>query len=382
MARSSRWKDAANPVPPPSAPVPPGAPGYAPPAPPAPPVAAPAQPVPQPAQVAQPVAAAPQPAPAPPLAPPAAPVPAPAVGAPSPVEGEVAQLKTMFADLQAVVASLVERSTAPAPAPSAGGEGDADTDRVSRIIVMANRTAESTLEDARNEAAGILAGAKTQSYEIIRMARELADRELAAERARVARSTEEWLTRRAELTDRLESLESALVGYQEGLEAVGASVREAIADLARDEVPAPPEDLPAPDPASFIASELPGPDADETGAETDGASAADSVVDDAAEPEGAVDGAVDAAGSAESGDVAAADGSDVVDLTAPAPAAPVPAAPSAPSAPGAGAPRTSLFGGGPVSGAAAPVAPAAFDPSSEPEDGEDDGVLRPGFFGR
>ena len=175
MARSSRWRDAAaqaqsqpaspapdapaHPMPPVNAPVagppmPPFAPPvpvagpsprinpFAPPAPPAPP-AAPVAAVASASELPEP------PAPSAPSAPSATPSPPPTSSAPtagSPVEADVAELRATLQQLQTTVSALVERSHEPS-VPT----GTPATDQASRIIVMANRAAESTLEEARAE---------------------------------------------------------------------------------------------------------------------------------------------------------------------------------------------------------------------------------------
>lgn len=278
MARSSRWKDASSqaqpaaPVPDATAhPMPPAAQVPAPAAPvgatPAPPFAPPAPPA--PVAAAKPVVnpfappAPPDPVvteqPAPAVSSSAAPDPAvlqpPVAGstAVSPVEGDVAELRSTLHQLQATVATLVERAQEPTVP-----LGTSDTDQASRIIVMANRAAESTLEEARAEAAEILAAAQAHSVEIISTARELADQELAAERVRVAAATEAWTARRAEISVHLRDLESALTGYRDGLGETADAIREAAARL-EDERADPPviDELPAPDPAAFVTNQLP-----------------------------------------------------------------------------------------------------------------------------
>lgn len=316
MARSSRWKDASGSTsgaPDPAATFPPGVTS------------------PNPAGSGVPPVGAP-PMPGAPIAPSVAPQAAAQYAAPQ-ANGEVAELRSTLADLQATVASLVER-TVSAPVPGATPE----TDQASRIIVMANRAAESTIEDARGEAEGIVAAAKAQSFEIIRMARELANQELAAERERVAQATQAWLVRRHEVAGELRGLEQTLLGYRSGLDVTSESLRAAVATLESDATALPVIDaLPAPDPSAFVSSDFP------------------------AEP--------------------------VIDLTTPAEAGTE--APTEPAAETAfdDAQRTNLFGG-PLPPEAAPAPPAwpAPDVVDAVEVVEVDETpspnLRPGLFGR
>lgn len=358
MARSSRWKDASasaqGSVPPPGTPVAPAQPQA-----PAPSMQMPAPPAPAPYGAPQPPAQ-PYPAPTAPFAPQVGAAANP--GAPSassnPVEGEVAELKSTLADLAATVASLVERTQAgPASAaPAAGGTND--TDQVSRIIVMANRTAETTIEDARAEAATIVAGAKTQSFEIIRMARELANQELAAERDRVARSTEAWIAKRAEVTEQLRALETTFHGYQSSLGGVGESIRSAVVQLESDDSALPViDELPAPDPSAFIGTELPDATTSDDAAVVAGDESSDEVID-------LTEGAVADTDAAEATDAAGAEPG---------------VEPSAPATPG----RTSLFGGSPTLPGGTQGAPPAWPAPEAADAAEEPGSnLRPGLFGR
>ncbi|MFN8053643.1 MAG: hypothetical protein U0Q22_19570 [Acidimicrobiales bacterium] len=380
MARSSRWKDSSSsrpkpPAAPTDAPEQPSGSGGLPPfleptgqdagasaamsgaTPPATPPAAGRNPFAPstPAAPAAPAAAAAAPAaagaPPLPVAPTAAPAAAATSGAAPAVADDVAALKSSLADLQATVQALVQRSAQPQHVAAVAGSTD-ETETVSRIIVMANRTAEATIEEARGEAATIVAGAKAQSLEIIRLARELADRELAAERDRVKKASDAWFAKRAEITGRLKALEGAFAGYQTGLGDVEASIKSAVAELEADESTLPViEELPAPDPSGFVGAELP--------TQVPGADEADAP--------------------------AAADGEQVIDLTESATAdaaADVPAGATATGGPDDG-PRTSLFGGTPS--LPADVAEAATSPDADASEAEAEPeapVMRPGLFGR
>ena len=90
---------------------------------------------------------------------------------------------------------------------------------------------------ARAEADQIIAAAKVKSFEIVGVARDLADSELTAERNRVATATEVWNGSRASLAAQLASLDASLSAYRTELAATAGAVADAIAQLG-DAVPA------------------------------------------------------------------------------------------------------------------------------------------------
>jgi cell division septum initiation protein DivIVA len=140
-------------------------------------------------------------------------------------EDEVAELRSAVGDLQALVASLVERA-----APAGGDTHDA-SGTASRIIVAANEAAELAIASARAEADEMLTTAKAKSFEIIGVARELADNELEAERRRVASASEQWSLQRSQITERLVALESSLAAYRADLAAASETIQAAIGVL-------------------------------------------------------------------------------------------------------------------------------------------------------
>ncbi|MFN8053644.1 MAG: hypothetical protein U0Q22_19575 [Acidimicrobiales bacterium] len=261
---------------------------------------------------------------------------------------EVAALKASLVELQTMVATLVDRS-----AGASAEERESDT--ASRIILAANRAAESAVETARAEAETLIAEAKTQSLEIISAARELADRELTAERQRLATAADEWVARRTELLERLATVDASLAGYRTGLADATSTVHDAIGELAA-EIPgaigSPPAELDTEVEADVDAEVVAEPSAED---------ASPAEVDATAEPE------------------------DVPATTSPAKGAAIfGAAAVRPDAntDGTGAPepqRSNLFGGPagariprpPVGDAVAPSAPSVEAP-----------VHRAGFFGR
>ncbi|HOT79346.1 MAG TPA: hypothetical protein PKY13_05135 [Microthrixaceae bacterium] len=165
--------------------------------------------------------------------------------APSSAEADVAELRAAVGDLQALVATLLERPAAAAPvatpaaAPVVGASRSSieASDTAARIIVAANEAAEAAVMTARAEADQIIAAAKVKSFEIVGVARDLADSELTAERNRVATATEVWNGSRASLAAQLASLDASLSAYRTELAATAGAVADAIAQLG-DAVPA------------------------------------------------------------------------------------------------------------------------------------------------
>ena len=80
---------------------------------------------------------------------------------------------------------------------------------------------------ARAEADQIIAAAKVKSFEIVGVARDLADSELTAERNRVATATEVWNGSRASLAAQLASLDASLSAYRTELAATAGAVADA-----------------------------------------------------------------------------------------------------------------------------------------------------------
>ena len=148
----------------------------------------------------------------------------------------VAELRSILVNLQTTVATLVDRSdmvTADAATGSAEGV-ESESEQVSRIIRMANLTAEAAIADARAEAAAIVEAASRESAEVVRAARELAAEELAAERTRLASAVSAWVSKRTELIDQLDSLGTVFSDYSAGLGEVGATITSAVGQLEFD----------------------------------------------------------------------------------------------------------------------------------------------------
>src|ERR1700761_8491284 len=86
------------------------------------------------------------------------PPPPPPYAEPGRSDGLIGSLDERLQQLQATVAALVERTTAEATEASAGG--DSDVAAASRTLKMAERTAEATVADAKEEAAKLVADAR------------------------------------------------------------------------------------------------------------------------------------------------------------------------------------------------------------------------------
>jgi len=148
-------------------------------------------------------------------------------------DAEVAELRSILVNLQTTVATLVDRSGT-VTSDAGTGSAEAEGEQVSRIIRMANLTAEAAIADARAEAAAIVEAASRESAEVVRAARELAAEELAAERTRLASAVSAWVSKRTELIDQLDSLGTVFSDYSAGLGEVGATITSAVGQLESD----------------------------------------------------------------------------------------------------------------------------------------------------
>ena len=132
------------------------------------------------------------------------------------------------ADLHELVESLAERTLRPSD----------DSQAASRILVAANTAAEQLLSDARAEAMALVDNAKARTAELLTVAQELADRELHAERTRVAGAVATWNAQQREIAVRLDTLRTSLATYQADAEATLAAITEALAGLAAVDIDA------------------------------------------------------------------------------------------------------------------------------------------------
>lgn len=152
--------------------------------------------------------------------------------------GELAELKVMLEHLQSAVAVAVQRS---APV------GCSEVDEASRIISMANRTAEAAIVEARVEAAAIVEAAEARSRDLVRAAEEAALGEVEAERAQIVRVKREWAGQVEGIASLLRGLSDVLSTSRRGLEATTEAIESALAAISTDETPPVIDGLPAAD---------------------------------------------------------------------------------------------------------------------------------------
>lgn len=145
------------------------------------------------------------------------------------VDRDVDDLRERLVELQQTVDRLVDRADQPsAEADAAAAPND---EAEARLFTMAKRTADSVIEDARIDAAKILADAERQRVDIIARAREQAEVEFAAERDRVRRAGIVWAGKRAQTMSQLENLRSSFEIYRDGLGDVDDGITEALEAL-------------------------------------------------------------------------------------------------------------------------------------------------------
>lgn len=156
----------------------------------------------------------------------------------SALAGELAELKVMLEHLQSAVAAAVQRSAL---------VGRSEIDEASRIISMANRTAEAAIGEARLEADAIVEAAEAQSRELVRAAEETALGEVEAERAQILRVKREWAAQAEGIASMLRGLSEVLSTSRRGLEATSAAIESALVAISTDEDPPVIDGLPAAD---------------------------------------------------------------------------------------------------------------------------------------
>jgi len=131
---------------------------------------------------------------------------------------EVAELRDAVAELRERIATLTDRP-----------EDSSDT--ASRLIVAASDAAEQVVASAQSEADRIVEDATAKGIEIIAVARDLAERELAAERARVAAAIADWESNRTAIAESLAALDASMTESHERLTATTRLVVDAVAEL-------------------------------------------------------------------------------------------------------------------------------------------------------
>ncbi len=222
-----------------------------------------------------------------------------------------------------------ERAAQQAAAEGAGSRADeaAEVEQAAKTLLMAKRTAEATVNEARGHAQSVLEEAQTrsqrqldeahaESQELLRRATEQAEAEFADRRAEALDEVEHLELRRSQLSDVIAGLESRLAGYREELGEVAADLTRLAEDPARlgarpaisllpDEVISAEPDSSDPDPQEPVRDDATAPqvvddagtNSDDPGGGTDEVVPADQVVEDtpgASEPTG--DGGATASG--------------------------------------------------------------------------------------
>lgn len=147
------------------------------------------------------------------------------------VTAEVADLRTAIGDLEALVAVLSQRHESEPTVDRAAAGDVAEAIEASRIITAANRIADVTVAESQAEADELLVAAQVKGFEVIGVARGLAEAELVAERNRVAAATESWNTHRSEIGRHLASLAVSLDHFRTELAAAGAAIEAALDGL-------------------------------------------------------------------------------------------------------------------------------------------------------
>jgi DivIVA domain-containing protein len=168
---------------------------------------------------------------------------------PEQVRSFLSQLSRGVEDLQnrALQAEAKARLTA-APAPPA--EPAANMDSITKTLVMAQRTADATLAEAREEAEGIrkeateraestLAEAKAQGAQIITAAEQEALRTGEVTRAQVAAEVEALEARRSALSDDVDALSGHVTAQREQLAATVLVLNQALEHRGMRDVPKP-----------------------------------------------------------------------------------------------------------------------------------------------
>ncbi len=170
------------------------------------------------------------------------------------LQQRVEELSVRAQRAEAEVATLRERPPAPAPspAPSLVDSDDADVEQASRTLLLAKRTAEAAINEARDEAAALVAEARAraeaetndatteadrlireaqaQREELLRVAREEADRETAHLREALLKEIGTLEGRKEGLLSDTAALESHVEHYRSRLEGVSAAIRSVLDD--------------------------------------------------------------------------------------------------------------------------------------------------------
>ena len=157
------------------------------------------------------------------------------------MRGTRAQAAEQRAEAAERAAREASQGAAAAVAATARQNEEAEVEQAAKTLLMAKRTAEATVNEARGQAQALLEDsqnraqrqlneANAEATELIRRANEQAEAEFADRRAAVLEEVRGLEGRRAQLADVITQLESRLAGYREEL---GRTAQEIIA-LAED----------------------------------------------------------------------------------------------------------------------------------------------------
>lgn len=159
------------------------------------------------------------------------------------IESAQNQAMAMEARARAAVAKLQELSAqdaaSAAPAQSTSSSSGVDTETISRTLLLAQRTADATVNEARNEAASITNGARTEAGSILDGARTMAGKLIdeakiearrAAETERVKAESEvqALLARRDFLLSDVDHLEQYIGAQRERLRDAAVSIHDLV----------------------------------------------------------------------------------------------------------------------------------------------------------
>ncbi len=187
---------------------------------------------------------------------------------------------TRLNQLQATVADLVERSAHEGGRPAGGVSmppltGDSDIDSASRTLVLAQRTADTLLAEAREEAAKLIATTQAASDAMLAEAKAAADAELGTQRAQLTAEQARWDQLKAELSEGFGELDEQIDSYVTNLSTTHAAVKEVLRGF---DIPAEVVDEPEPEPEIDLTDEA--VDVTEAATDEDG----EPVLDEAGEP--------------------------------------------------------------------------------------------------
>lgn len=152
-----------------------------------------------------------------------------------------AQQRVQAAEQRVQAAEQAAQGAAAAAASTARLNEEAEVEQAAKTLLMAKRTADATVNEARGQAQALLEDsqnraqrqlneANAEAAELIRRANEQAEAEFADRRSAVLEEVRGLEARRAQLADVIAQLESRLAGYREEL---GRTAEEIVA-LAQD----------------------------------------------------------------------------------------------------------------------------------------------------